>query len=220
MSRYGLATFDAALPPVPIDLPHDGGIAPEPFTAPRGEQLEEWCERYYAQVSSRVHRLLDRDLRRGRPWLGAVLSTGDIVHEVFLGVVRDFESFRGRSEHAFVAYLARLVHNRLIDAVRHHEASRRDQRRLQRDVTDMCDPEVSPGSKLTCREDAGLLATILLRLTDRDRALLRGRLEDDESFQVLAKSLGYASADSARKMFRRVQARVLAMLQLAKENRA
>lgn len=200
--------------------PQDDGPASQPFTAPHGPQLAEWCERYYPLVSGRVHRLLDRDLRRGRPWLGAVLSTGDIVHEVFLGVVRDFEDFRGRSEHAFVAYLARLVHNRLIDAVRHHEASRRDQRRLERDVVELCDPEVSPGSRLTRGEDASLLATILLRLPERDRALLRGRLEDDESFQALAKSLGYASADSARKMFRRVQARVLAMLQLAKENRA
>lgn len=198
---------------------HDDGLPAEPFVAPSGAQLSEWCERYYAQVSSRVHRLLDRDLRRGRPWLGAVLSTGDIVHEVFLGVVRDFDSFRGRSEHAFLAYLARLVHNRLIDAVRHHEASRRDQRRLERDVDGMCDPQVSPGSQLARGEDAGLLSAILLRLSERDRALLRGRLEDDESFQALAKSLGYASADSARKMFRRVQARVLAMLQLAKENR-
>lgn len=187
--------------------------------APGGAQLAEWCERYYFQINNRVHRLLDRDLRRGRPWLAAVLSTGDVVHEVFLGVVRDFESFRGRSEHAFVAYLARLVHNRLIDAVRHHEASRRDQRRVQRDVIDIHEAQASPGSRLAGREDANLLASILLCLPARDRALLRGRLEDEESFQALARSLGYASADSARKMFRRIQARVLAMMQMAKEGR-
>lgn len=174
-----------------------------------------WCERFYPEVQTRVHHMLATDVRRGRPWLASMLSTGDIVHEVFLGVVRDYDGFRGNSEGEFVAYLARLVRNRIVDTVRHHQAGRRD-RRLQVDaVPDLPAGERSPGSKLSGRDDAELLAGILQTLPERDRALLRGRLEDEEPFQDLADALGYASADSARKAFCAVQARVLARLQRA-----
>jgi len=166
-----------------------------------------------------VHRLLASDVRRGRPWLSAMLSTGDVVHEVCLGVVRDFEGFRGGSEQAFVAYLARLVRNRLIDSVRHHEASRRDSRRTtELDAGTVTDPHATPSTSSASRDDAELLRTILATFPERDRALLRGRLEDHEPFSVLAKSLDYASGDSARKAFAVVQARLLARLHTAKES--
>ena len=165
-----------------------------------------------------MHRLLARDLRRGRPWLSSVLSTGDVVHEVFLGVVRDFDGFRGASEHAFAGYLARLVRNRLIDSVRHHEAARRDSRRTLRDLDAVVDPFATPGTHSVRVEDAELLRAILAKFPERDRALLRGRMEDEESFAVLSRVLGYASADSARKAFAAVQARLLARLQTAKES--
>lgn len=195
-------------------------LEPAPVLAPMpgdNDRLNELVERHYADVQRRVHRLLARDIRRGRPWLGALMSTGDIVHEVFLGVVRDHEAFRGASEQAFVAYLARLVRNRLIDMVRHHEAGRRDQRRTESASNEALDAELSPGSKLSRREDVDVLNGILAKMPERDRALLRGRLEDGESFVTLARSLGYASPDSARKAFAAVQAKVLAKLQLEAE---
>jgi RNA polymerase sigma factor (sigma-70 family) len=183
------------------------------------DRLAELCQRYYGDVQRRVHRLLSRDIRRGRPWLAALLSTGDIVHEVFLGVTRDYHQLRGTSDQAFVAYLARLVRNRLIDSVRHHEAARRDQRRTEPTDGELAAGDRSPGSKLSGREDVEDMHRILAQLPERDRALLHGRLEDGESFLTLARSLGYASADSARKAFAAVQARVLTRLQLGAERR-
>ena len=200
-------------------MSHDEPEPNVPTPCSNRAELEELCERHYERVRQRVHRLLAIDLRRGRPWLAAIMSTGDIVHEVFLGVVRDFGGFRGKSEQAFVAYLARMVRNRLIDTVRHHEASRRDARLAQRDVVDLAGPEPSPHAALANSEDAEMLNNILAGFVERDRMLLRGRLEDKESFAVLAKALGYASADSARKAFASVQAKLLARLQTAKENR-
>lgn len=200
------------------NLPAQPDRRRRPLDGARRQQLAELCERHYPLVHERVHRLLARDVRRGRPWLAAMLSTGDVVHEVFLGVVRDFEGFRGGSERAFVAYLARLVRNRLIDSVRHHEAKQRDSRRTERDLAAIADPHATPGSRSAEREDAELVRAILAGFPERDRALLRGRLEDEEPFAVLAKSLGYASADSARKAFAAVQARLLARLQTAKES--
>lgn len=182
-------------------------------------QLEQLCEQHYERVHKRVHRLLALDMRRGRPWLASLMSTGDVVHEVFLGVVRDIDGFRGQSEQAFVAYLARLVRNRLIDTVRYHEASRRDGRRTERDIDDLVDPDSTPHTSMSRSEAAELVGQILKTFPQRDCALLRGRLEDEESFGALAKALGYASADSARKAFAVAQAKLLARLQTAKENR-
>jgi RNA polymerase sigma-70 factor, ECF subfamily len=210
------ATAPLTMRPESNDDGH-AGVWPPSLQRP---ELAALCARYYPQIRRRVHRLLERDLRRGRPWLASLLSTGDVVHEVFLGVVRDFSDFRGRTEAEFVAYLARLVRNRLIDTVRHHEASRRDQRLVERDVSNVCDTEASPGSQLASDEDAELLHRVLQNLSERDRSLLRGRIEDETSFGALAKQLGYASADSARQMFRRTQAKVLAMVQAAKEERS
>ena len=184
------------------------------------ERLGAWCEQYYGKVQERVHRLLANDVRRGRPWLLAMLSAGDIVHEVFLGVVRDFGDCRGSSEGEFVAYVSRLVRNRLIDTVRHHQAARRDRRRQVNETVDVLDSRKSPGSQLARTDDKEKLAQILATLPERDRALLRGRIEDETPFQDLAEALGYASADSARKAFCVVQAKVLARLQRGQESDA
>jgi RNA polymerase sigma factor (sigma-70 family) len=181
------------------------------------DRLVEICDRYYVVVQRRVHRMLARDIRRGRPWLAAVMSTGDIVHEVFLGVARDHHQLRGSSEQAVAAYLARLVRNRLIDSVRHYEAARRDQRRTESANGETPAGDLSPRSAMSRSEDTDALRRILDTLPERDRALLRGRLEDGESFRTLSRSLGYASPDSARKAFAVVQARVLARLQRAAE---
>ena len=205
----------------PMSADPEGQLPPSPpYIGGDRARLEAWCERHYAEVQARVHQLLAQDVRRGRPWLAAMLSTGDIVHEVFLGVVRDFAGFRGHSEGEFVAYLARLVRNRLIDTVRHHEAARRDRRRVADELPDVPASERSPGSKLGGRDDAEQLAAILQTLPERDRSLLRGRLEDEQPFQDLAEALSYASADSPRKAFCAVQARVLAKLQLAQRRQA
>ena len=46
-----------------------------------------WLERH-VDLSGITPEQLALDLRRSRPWLGAIFSTGDIVQEVFLGVLR------------------------------------------------------------------------------------------------------------------------------------
>ncbi|MFN3243836.1 MAG: RNA polymerase sigma factor [Planctomycetota bacterium] len=185
---------------------------PDPGASRR--ELAALCQRHYPAVYDRVHRLLARDIRRGRPWLSAMLSTGDLVHEVFLGVVRDFDGFRGDGDEQFVAYLARLTRNRLIDSVRYHEAERRDSRRGQVLDPEACHDAPSPVTVSMQREEVERVFAILATFPERDRALLRGRIDDGETFAELASALGYASADSARKSFRTLQARLLARLQL------
>ena len=157
---------------------------------------------------------------RAEEAIAAVASPAAGAIDLFLGVVRDFAGFRGETEEAFVAYLARLTRNRLVDTVRHHEAARRDQRRVERDTDEPSAAQASPGARLVAHEDVELLGRVLARLPERERALLRGRLEDEEPFEVLATTLGYASADSARKAFHSVQARVLALMEIARRGQA
>jgi len=189
--------------------------SPQPDGPPA--DLEAFCARYYPLVERRVHRLLSRDVRRGRPWLDSVLSTGDVVHDVFVGVVRDHASFRGVSEQSTIAYLGRLVRNRLIDSVRFHEASVRDARRNERMEVDTPEAQQSPGSAAVRAEELERFRRALLRFGERERAILQARLEDGMAFEVLARTFGYASADSARKGFHALQSRLVARLRKGDE---
>jgi len=179
--------------------------------------LDSLFDRFYPQVKRMVHRSLTADLRDKRPWLVSAFSTGDVVQEVFRHVVRDFDSFAGTSEAAFVSYLATLIKNRLVDAIRFHEAVRRDRRRL-RPAVDGRDVESGtrqPAERLAAVEDLERFCGVLLSFPTRERTLLRTRLETGGTFAELADSCGYPSADAARKAFYTAQSRLLLRLRAA-----
>jgi RNA polymerase sigma factor (sigma-70 family) len=185
--------------------------------AQRGDRgaLDQLFARFYPSVQAMVHRSLASDLRLKRPWLGALFSTGDVVQEVFFGVLRDIDHFEGEGEAAFTSFLATMVKNRLLDAIRHHEAGRRDRRRM----TDPADTTVdapaggaNPPTIAAMREQVGCLKQLLAEFPVRDGMLLRLRLEGEESFRAIADQLGYPSEDAARKAFCVAQARLLLKL--------
>lgn len=185
--------------------------------ARRGEEgaLDALCARLYPRVQQCVHRALAADVRRNRPWLGALFSTGDVVQEVFLGVLKDIEDFRGHTEVAFVHYLATLTKNRLVDAIRFFEASRRDRRRVGHgeDVLGALEEGGGGPEELAiATEQIARFHRALSSFSERDRALLRARIEDAAAFEDISQALGYASADSARKAFHVAQAKLLARL--------
>ncbi|MEM6675277.1 MAG: hypothetical protein AAF726_20685, partial [Planctomycetota bacterium] len=57
------------------------------------DALDRLFRRYYPRVEELVHVGLVRDLRRGRPWLLARFSTGDIVQDVFRRLLQDLGAF-------------------------------------------------------------------------------------------------------------------------------
>lgn len=168
----------------------------------------------YPAVQALVHTSLASDLRRKRPWLSAMFSTGDVVQEVFLNVVRGFDGFHGTHEGALVAYLATLVKNRLVDAVRFHEAMCRDVRRTPVRVEDTDEPSRrdGPAEVAEREEQLRLFTQVLAKMPMREQLLLRERLHGSQTFQELADTLGYPSEDAARKAFHAVQARLLLRL--------
>jgi len=162
----------------------------------------------YPRVERMVHLSLARDLRRNRPWLLARFSTGDVVQEVFRSLIRDFDAFQGDSEAAFIGYLSMVVRNRLMDAVRFHEAAQRDGRRTSRVVEDV------PGEeRAAARDEEAIPADEMERFrsaletfTERERLLLRARIEQGATFEDLAAMLGYPSKFAARRAFYAAQA--------------
>jgi RNA polymerase sigma factor (sigma-70 family) len=174
------------------------------------EALEFLAERFYPVVQRLVHRRLELDLRASRPWLATRFSTGDVVQEVFLGVLKDLGAFAGDNEGAFVGYLAMVVRNRIIDAIRFHEAERRDGRRvgLSADQLDLAGPGDDPAAGLRAAEEQTRLREALMRFEPREQLLLRARLESLATFRELAEQLGYHDESGARRAYYAAHARL------------
>lgn len=175
----------------------------------------ELCARFYPRVQRQVHRALSRDIRTGRPWLNARFSTADIVQDTFQGVIRDLDGFEGDSEAAFSAYLTMVVRNRILDAVRFHQADRRDGRlgraELRDDIgsSDAADPGEVAAQGDTERAYLEALAT----LPEREQLLVRARFEGAATFEELAGALGYSSVTTARRAFARARSRIALILE-------
>lgn len=175
----------------------------------------ELIERFHPRVAGLVHRQIQRRLRPQQHALLRLLSTGDVVQDVFVEVLRGLDRWDGDSEDAFVTLLATLVEHRLVDQIRRSQAARRDVRRV-----DAAGPMTagvtagagSPGQAAASDEQMAIYREVLATFTERERALLTLRLEDGMEFAELAERLAWPSADAARKALHAVQARLLLRL--------
>jgi RNA polymerase sigma factor (sigma-70 family) len=172
------------------------------------------------RVRRLVHRHLSEDFRRSHHWMLAIFSTRDVVQDILIATVRALETADFPSEEALAAYLATMVRHRLLDAVKHHEAARRDARRDVRDdasIEQRSDPSVAgatPSSTAELAEQARIVGEVLDSFDARPRALLVGRLIEERPFAELAAELGYASAESARGAWVEAHARLLVRLRM------
>ena len=172
------------------------------------EAIEALARRFYPAVQGLVHHRLASDLRQNRPWLSARFSTGDVVQTVFEGVLRDLGAFAGESEEAFIGYLAAVVRNRIIDAIRFHEAAQRDGRRMKSIAEDFdtAGPGPDPSATAMAAERIAHLILAISLFEPREQHLLRARMEELASFKELAEQLGYGSESAARRAFFDAQA--------------
>jgi RNA polymerase sigma factor (sigma-70 family) len=179
-----------------------------------GTARAELVARFYSRVERLVHRQIQRRLRAPGHGALARMSTGDVVQEVFLEVLRGLDHWEGDNEEAFVGLLATLVEHRLVDQLRHHQARRRDVRRHGDlgPVTAGVGDDRTPSATVSEREQLAIYREVLGGFSDRERALLSLRLEDNLEFKQLAERLAYGSPDAARKAFHGLQARLLLRL--------
>lgn len=177
-------------------------------------------EACYEPVRAIVHRDLANDFRRRHRWILPLFSTQDVVHEVLTAVVASLDDTSFDAPERFYAYLGTLVRHRLLDAVRFHEAGRRDERNrtaeptggmaeLARDAR-----EATPTFAASLGERAALVRDALQELPERQRRLLELRLLDDATFPEIRDALGYASDETARQAFLGAQARLLVKLRV------
>ena len=182
----------------------DDGFEPLLAAARRRDAaaLNELFRRFYPRIEQFVHVALSRDLRSKRPWISARFSTGDVVQDVFRSVLSDLEGFRGRSEEAFFGFLSTVVRNRLLDLLRFHEADRR----AQESEGDEVSFDDGPATDALAAERRAIFAEVLRGFPERDRALLRGRIQQHREFQELAEELRFSSVSAARRAFYAAQA--------------
>ncbi|MBX3464030.1 MAG: sigma-70 family RNA polymerase sigma factor [Planctomycetes bacterium] len=170
------------------------------------------------EVRTLVHRELQHDFRQRHRWILPLFSTQDVVHEVLAAVVQDLADTEFVGAAPFCAYLGTLVRHRLLDAVRFHEAARRDRRQqvaeptagLAGIATD--GREATPTLAASLGERAALVRDALGELPERHRRLLELRLCEDATFPQIRAALGYASDETARQAFLDAQARLLVKL--------
>lgn len=169
-------------------------------------------------VRERVHRELELDFRRRHRWMLPLFSTMDVVQEVLAAVVRDLQDTDFADQAAFTAYLGTLVRHRLVDAVRFHEAARRDVRKQVAEPTaglgalGVQAAGDTPTLAASLAERAALVRDAIAELPERQRRLVELRLLEGETFPAVAAALGYASPESARQSFVDAQARLLVKL--------
>jgi len=111
------------------------------------------------------------------------------------------------------------VRHRLLDAVRFHEAARRDGRKQVGEPDGVTNAaanqrETTPTLAASLVERAGLVRDALGELPERQRRLLELRLIDDATFGQISAALGYASDETARQAFHDAQAKLLVKLRV------
>lgn len=174
------------------------------------DALNALAQRFYPAVQGLVHHRLATDMRQSRPWLSSRFSTGDVVQSVFESVLRDLGAFAGTNEEAFIGYLATVVRNRILDAVRFHEAAQRDGRRMHSIAQefDAEGGEADPAEVAMSSEQLAQLLAAIACFEPRVQHLLRARMEGLASFRELAEQLGYGSESAARRAYFDAQARL------------
>lgn len=178
----------------------------------------ELVQAFHGRVRDLVHRELQADFRKRHRWMLALFSTRDVVQDVLASVVDALETGDFPDADAFAGYLATMVKHRLLDAVRHHEAHKRDVRREARDADPAMvasrpdDDAITPALAAQLAEQSAILHEVLDAFEPRKKTLLTLRLIDEESYPEIARQLGYASAETARQAFVEAHARLLVKL--------
>jgi RNA polymerase sigma factor (sigma-70 family) len=186
-------------------------------SAGEAEARNRLVARLYSRVRSLVHDRLQQDFRRRHRWILPLFSTMDIVQEVLSDAIGSLQAHEFESEEMLVRYLSTVVRNRLLDAVRFHEADRRDVRRVVSPEA-VVEPAAATGHgtapilAASLAEQAAVLREVLATFTQRHQSLLEMRLMDEATFGVIASELGYASAETARQAFQEAQAKLLVRL--------
>ncbi|MCA8958625.1 MAG: sigma-70 family RNA polymerase sigma factor [Planctomycetes bacterium] len=182
--------------------------------AARGDRdaQDEIIREFVPLVRSRVHALLERDFRRTHGWMLAAFSTGDVLQEVFVDVIRHLDRIEFRSVDKVVGYLATVALHKILGLVAHHTADRRRagaRAEPEQGIDGLqTERELDPALAAGLLEEMTIFREVFRTLGDRQQILIERRLIDQAAFEQIADELGYASATSARMAYYDARARL------------
>jgi RNA polymerase sigma-70 factor, ECF subfamily len=144
------------------------------------------------------------------------IGPSDLVQETAVDARRNIPGFRGSTAEECYAWLRAILRNNMIDAVRHFETTQKrggcreislatDAGRCQGGMVAIA--HGGPDGSAIRREDADVLAKVLLRLSDDHRTVLRLRYWEGLSFPEIGGRLG-RSPDAVRKLWYRAVERL------------
>jgi RNA polymerase sigma-70 factor, ECF subfamily len=171
-------------------------------------QLMERCRRYLLLVANDS---LDSDLR---PKVGA----SDLVQDTFLEAHQDFSHFQGTTERELLAWLTKILTNRLCNNTRHYRGTLK--RDIDREESLEAGDEArrslpvqaaAPVQALIAVDDSQRLREALQRLPKPMRDVLILRTWERQTFVEIAAQLE-ATPDAVRKMWGRAVRRLQAEL--------
>ena len=187
----------------------------EPSTAP--DATSDLVARIHGGDKAALEMLIDRilpSLRRiGYKRLAghtrSLLDIDDLVQDALVSVVRRLPHFVCHTPGALLAYLRRVIVNRIIDASR-----KRARQGEWIPLPDECAGQAA--SPLQCvidKEEIMRYRAALLRLKPRDRQLIVMRIEHRLTYQEIATQLRVPSPNAARVALIRAMARLVSALE-------
>ena len=171
---------------------------------------DDLFQRYYDRVRVIASRRLGEELRED-------LETFDVLNEAMLSAFQSFDRFELRDESSFLAWLTRVVENRIRNLSRRKRAAKRDHGAALpladgggtlTTIRPGVQPEAedpSPSVKVDRREQLEKLKAALGELKEKSRRviLLAQRYEHD--WTVVAERVGAPSPDAARMLYTRAK---------------
>lgn len=175
----------------------------------RGEELstKALLERHRqgdAKAADRIFtRLLPQLYRFGRGrlphWVRGSVDTADVVQDVSVKMLRQFDRFKGNRRGDLAAYARQAFRNRVRDEIR-----RAQTRGPLETLPEVAAPEGGDASDLVqLEQDYALYESALSRLDERDRRLIGARVHLGLSYKQVAELNAYQSPDAARMACRR-----------------
>jgi RNA polymerase sigma-70 factor (ECF subfamily) len=147
------------------------------------------------------------------PELAPSLGGSDVVQETFLAAQKHIDTFRGRSEPEWRAWLKAILLNRLANQRRYHAAEKRraPQDGPARDPRPETNKITPPSRHLMRLERDEALDRALRQLPERSRQVVCWHHHDGLRFGEIAVRLGI-SADAAQKVWGRALVRLKELL--------
>jgi RNA polymerase sigma factor (sigma-70 family) len=189
----------------PIDFRHTVTLI-ERAKGGDGTAFDRLCERYEGRLLERIRRMLGPEVR-------GFAQSMDLVQELFVDLVRDFERFEIRDDEAFLRWATGIARNNIRDLVRRHRV-----RRMERLATSLVQPAAGAGAEptpldvLDRDEQIGELHEALGRLPEDYRRVIELRDLEELSYAQIAKEMGRPSEAAAQMLHARALARLTALM--------